>query len=300
VRAAVLATLLGLAPLLACGRPAEEERERITSGGSAPAVVGVATVAATEETIEEEVEGFGTVAAEAEPPEVRDARMQLAEAEAQQRLAHEQVTRLEALARGAVAPRKELEAARAAAAAADAAAARARQVLAAFGPRMASSPLGPDEAWLLVQVVQRDVPRVAPGAAVRFLPDALPARALTGRVDAAAAYVEATSRTAPVRVRVEDPEHLLRPGMTGAVRIAAGAPHRAVVVPSDAVVYDGAAPVVFVPAAAGGYEARAVGLGVVRDGRVEITHGLSAGTPVVTTGAASLLSAARLPAADVD
>src|SRR5579875_3561324 len=129
-----------------------------------------------------------------------------------------------------------------------AAAARARQALAAFGPRMAAAPLAADEAWLLVQVVQRDVPRVAPGAAVRFLPDALPGRAFAGRVDAAAAYVEATSRTAPVRVRVEDPEHVLRPGMTGAVGIVAGAPRRAVVVPTDAVVYDGAQPVVFVPA----------------------------------------------------
>jgi hypothetical protein len=88
--------------------------------------------------------------------------------------------------------------------------------------------------------------------------------------------------------------------MTGAVGIAAGAPRRAVVVPTDAVVYDGAQPVVFVPAAGGGYEARPVGLGVVRDGRVEITHGLAAGTAVVTTGAASLLSAARLPAGEVD
>lgn|GEM_PF-1810717 len=300
MRAAVLATLLGLTFQLACGRPAAEEGEKVASAGGAPAVVGVATVVAAEETVADEVQGFGTVAAEAEPPEVRDAWAQLAEAEAQQRLAHEQVTRLEALARGAVAPRKELEAARAAAAAADAAAARARQALAAFGPRMAAAPLAPGEAWLLVQVVQRDVPRVVPGAAVRFLPDALPGRALAGRVDAAAAFVEATSRTAPVRVRVADPEHLLRPGMTGAVGIAAGAPRRAVVVPTDAVVYDGAQPVVFVPAAGGGYEARPVGLGVVRDGRVEITHGLAAGTAVVTTGAASLLSAARLPAGEVD
>ncbi len=105
MRRAVL-VLFGLAALLACGRPAEEEGEQVAPRGAAPAVVGVATVAATEETVADEVQGFGTVAAEAEPPEVRDAWAQLAEAEAQQRLAHEQVTRLEALARGAVAPRK--------------------------------------------------------------------------------------------------------------------------------------------------------------------------------------------------
>jgi cobalt-zinc-cadmium efflux system membrane fusion protein len=74
----------------------------------------------------------------------------------------------------------------------------------------------------------------------------------------------------------------------------------AVVVPADALVYDGAQAVVFVPGAAGGYDLRPVGVGIVRDGRVEITSGLSAGTPVVTTGAASLLSAARLPAGETD
>jgi len=39
---------------------------------------------------------------------------------------------------------------------------------------------------------------------------------------------------------------------------------------------------------------RAVRLGVVRDGRIEVVSGVQAGDRVVVTGAASLLSATRL------
>ena len=103
------------------------------------------------------------------------------------------------------------------------------------------------------------------------------------------------TRAAPVRLRVRDPAQQLRPGMTGAVTLEMGAPHDAVVVPVAAVVYDDAQPVVFVEEAGGRYALRAVKLGVVRRDRVEIASGVEAGARVVVTGAASLLSATRLP-----
>ena len=83
--------------------------------------------------------------------------------------------------------------------------------------------------------------------------------------------------------------------MTGTVTLEVGAPHDAVVVPSAAVVYDDAQPVVFVDEGEGRYARRSVRLGVVRDGRIEIASGLDTGARVVVTGAASLLSATRLP-----
>jgi len=80
------------------------------------------------------------------------------------------------------------------------------------------------------------------------------------------------------------------------VTLEVGAPHDAVVVPSAAVVYDDAQPVVFVDEGDGRYVQRSVRLGVVRDGRIEVTRGLDTGARVVVTGAASLLSATRLQA----
>jgi multidrug efflux pump subunit AcrA (membrane-fusion protein) len=84
--------------------------------------------------------------------------------------------------------------------------------------------------------------------------------------------------------------------MTGSVAVDVGAPHEAVVVPAAAVVYDAAEPVVFVEEGDGRYGMHAVRLGAVRDGRIEIASGLAPGARVVVAGAASLLSASRLPA----
>jgi len=285
--------VLVLAALLAAACEVEHEAER---GAPVEAIVpGLETAAAAAETVCDQVRGAGAVAAEAEAPEVRDARAALAEAEARRTLAAQQVERLTALARGAVAPRKELEAARAEETSAAAAAARARHVLAVFGPGAGGTSLAPDETWLMANVVQSDLAAVAAGAEARFVPDAFPGRAFAARVDAAPAYVDPATRLAPVRVRVRDPGRVLRPGMTGAVAIEVGTPRPAITVPAAAVVYDGPQPVVFVEEGPGRYVPHPVRLGVARDGKIEIAIGVAAGGRVVTTGAASLLSATRLP-----
>jgi multidrug efflux pump subunit AcrA (membrane-fusion protein) len=82
--------------------------------------------------------------------------------------------------------------------------------------------------------------------------------------------------------------------MTGSAAIDVGAPHDAVVVPENAVVYDDRRPLVFVDDGHGGFAPTVVRLGVLRGGRAEIADGVAAGARVATTGAASLLSATRL------
>jgi multidrug efflux pump subunit AcrA (membrane-fusion protein) len=291
-----LALLMAFLPLCGCDRNANERHEQIEQTQQA-VVPGVETVSVALEEVRDVVRAFATVAAEAEAPELRDARAQLAEADARQQLATQTVRRLEALARTAVAPQKELQAARAEQAATAATAARARQVLTAFGSSPERTPLASDEIWVLAQIVQADVGQITVGSSARFIADAFPSQQFTGTVDATPAYIDQTTRTAPVRLRVRDAGHRLRPGMTGAAMIEVGALRAAVVVPSVAVVYDAERPVVFIEESAGHYSAHAVQLGVARDGRIEITGGLSAGARVATTGAASLLSAVRLPGA---
>ena len=281
-----------LLAVVAWGCAGEPEREKRARPAEVP---GIETAVAAAAPIRDLVRATATVAAEGEPPDVRDARTTLAEAEARQGLAAQQVRRLEALA-GGVAPRRELEAARAEEASAAAAAARARAVLAAFGTDTARTALGARERWLIARVMQVDVPRIEqPGGEASFVADALPNERFAASVDGTVSYVDPATLTAPLRLRTSDPEGRLRPGMTGAVALEVGAPREAVVVPVGAVVYDDAQPLVFV-AEEGGYAPHPVKLGIARDGRVEIAEGLGAGTRVVVTGAASLLSQARLPA----
>jgi len=113
-----LLALLALTAI-ACGRPSEEAVPEVAK---VPVVPGVETVVVTEAAVRDVVDGFATVVPAGEPAEVRDARAALAEAEARRTLAAQQLRRVEALVPGAVAPRRELEAARAEVAAAEAAA----------------------------------------------------------------------------------------------------------------------------------------------------------------------------------
>jgi hypothetical protein len=284
-----IALALAVGAVAACGRG---ERDEAPHAASVP---GLGTVAATTASVHDVVDAFGAVAAEPVPPEVRDAEAQLADAEAKHHLAVQQVTRLDELAKGAVAPRKELEAARAEEASTAAAAARARAVVASFGAAAPEAALAPDETWVMAQVVQAEVGRVGVHAAAELVADAFPGRTFAGEIDGAPTYVDPTSKTAPVRLRVKDPQHVLRPGMTGAVAMEVGPAREAVLVPVDAVVHDGPDAIVFVEEAPGKYAPHHVEVGVRRGGMVEVTSGVVAGARVVTTGAASLLSAARLP-----
>jgi Barrel-sandwich domain of CusB or HlyD membrane-fusion len=293
VRRGALLVVLALVAA-ACGgahEPAAEHRE----GGPAAAVPGVETAPATTAMVRDEVTAFGVVTAEAEPPAARDARAALAQAETRLTLARQQVRRLEALV--GVAPRKELEAARAEEAAAAMEVARLRQAVAAFGGADPKETLAHDDAWVIAQVLQRDVLQLETGGRATFVPDAFVEVRFEGRIDAPPAYVDPASGTAPARLRVRDPAARLRPGMTGRATLEVGAPREAIVVPAAAVVYDDAQPFVFV-AQDGRYERHPVELRALHDGRYEVRSGLSAGTPVVVTGAASLLSAVRLRAGE--
>src|SRR5206468_2078063 len=178
---------------LACGGAQPEQRAEGAKGTRKASVPGIEAALVGAEPMRDLLRAFGAVAAEEEPPEVRDARTQLAQAEAKRALAMQQVRRLEELARGAVAPLKELEAARADAATAAAEAARAEKALAAFGGAAERGRLAPEETWVIAHLPQTDVPRVEAGGEATFVPDALPEAALAGRIDAAPAYVDPTT-----------------------------------------------------------------------------------------------------------
>jgi hypothetical protein len=260
-------------------------------------VPGVETAPADRKLVRDLVRAFGTVAAESEPTEVRDARTALADAEARRRLAGQQVRRLEGLA--GVAAQKELDAARAEEGAATAAASRARNVLGGFGTDPAGGALDPGECWVIARVMEVDVARVEAGGEARFEPDAYRGAVFTGRVDAAPSYVDPASHTAPVRLRVHDGERRLRPGMTARSRSRSARrarPWPCPRPPSSTTTRSRSCS----SRPRGGTSRDPSTLGPARDGWIEIASGLSAGTPIVVTGASSLLSARRLPAGDAE
>lgn len=84
-------------------------------------------------------------------------------------------------------------------------------------------------------VVERDVNKIALGQKARVFVDAYPDKTFEGVIENVAPMVAGTSRTATVKVRVENPDRLLLPGMFARIRILLYSKKNTLVVPTDAV-----------------------------------------------------------------
>lgn len=84
-------------------------------------------------------------------------------------------------------------------------------------------------------VVERDVNKIALGQKARVFVDAYPDKTFDGVIENVAPVVAGSSRTATVKVRIENPDRLLLPGMFTRIRILLYSKKNTLVVPSDSV-----------------------------------------------------------------
>jgi len=142
----------------------------------------------------------------------------------------------------------------------------------------------PRGLWVLADVPETDVGRVARGEAASVLVPDVDAR-FEATVDGVGRVVEGEQRRVPVYVALRGACERLTPGMLAEVRLRHDG-EAPLTLPATAVlVKDGTQAVVYVERADGRFEARPVRTGGSRDGRVEIVEGLAAGERVVVKGA---------------
>ncbi|MBI4431015.1 MAG: efflux RND transporter periplasmic adaptor subunit [Candidatus Omnitrophica bacterium] len=84
-------------------------------------------------------------------------------------------------------------------------------------------------------IVERDVSRIQLGLKARIYVDAYPDKVFEGVVDNIQPIVTGTSRTATARIRIENPEGQLLPGMFARIRIVLFSKQNTIVVPTEAV-----------------------------------------------------------------
>jgi cobalt-zinc-cadmium efflux system membrane fusion protein len=141
------------------------------------------------------------------------------------------------------------------------------------------------QLWLVVHAFERDALRATEGAAVDVTFAALPNRTFRGTVANIGREVDAVSRTVPIRIDLENPDGVLRPGMSATARLPLGSGEGVVGVPAEAVQRCDAGWCVFVPKDPGHFETRPVGRGRELGSEIEILSGLSTGETVVVNGA---------------
>ncbi|MEE2893112.1 MAG: efflux RND transporter periplasmic adaptor subunit [Pseudomonadota bacterium] len=145
---------------------------------------------------------------------------------------------------------------------------------------------GLDPVWVVAEVFERDVPRLAEGQPAELAFDFLPGRTFTGEVDYLYPTLDVARRTLRVRMVFENPDLDLRPGMFGDVRIRSASDARPLSVPASALIRGtGEAPDrVVVQLSEDRFRSRAVHIGRVDSARVEVLAGLREGERVVTSG----------------
>jgi RND family efflux transporter MFP subunit len=150
---------------------------------------------------------------------------------------------------------------------------------------------------LVANLVEKDLKRVGTDTPAAVEVDAYPGETFEGRVARVAPVLDPSTRTAEIEVEVPNRGFRLKPGMYARVRLTIDSRSDALVVPRNAVVDIDGRRGVFV-ATTDTARFRPIETGFEDTTRVEITSGIAAGDPVVTTGAAALRDGDRIVRAD--
>ena len=149
--------------------------------------------------------------------------------------------------------------------------------------------------WVVADVYEREMSRVKVGLAARLTLDAYPGKSFIGRIEYVSSRLDPQTRTLQARIRLENPERLLKPGLFGAVEIQLPR-SEGLTVPSEAIIDTGEARYVFLEASAGRFEPRQVVTGERFGDRLQVLSGLEEGDRVATAGNFFLDSESRLRA----
>lgn len=153
--------------------------------------------------------------------------------------------------------------------------------------------------WFVFDAYEPDLAWLRTGQPVEITVASLPGRVLAAPVSFIDPNLNETTRTARVRVVLDNAERLLRHSQTatGVVRLESPA---ALLVPRRAVLQHRGSAVVFVAREGQAYAAREIRLGRIGDEDAEVLAGLAEGDRVVTEGALLLDGQAQLAHAAVD
>jgi len=139
--------------------------------------------------------------------------------------------------------------------------------------------------WVVADLFEAQATQVRQGARAEVSSPSLPDLRLDGRVEMVSSVVDPSRHTVPIRVRLSNPERVLRPNVYARVRF--GVTHKAgtVEVPASALVSDGEHQYVYLQGDQGRFTRTEVVAGSAHDGMVPVLSGLRGGETVVIEGA---------------
>ncbi len=141
-----------------------------------------------------------------------------------------------------------------------------------------------DSVKVILNILEKDIPRVAQGKSAAIVADAFPDRKFWGRVTRFSEAVDRSTRTMAVEIDIPNPERLLRPGMFASITLIVEEHENALTVPTPAVLKDGQGNYLYMVSADTARKTR-VTTGIEQDSLIEILSGIADTTiQVITTG----------------
>ena len=138
--------------------------------------------------------------------------------------------------------------------------------------------------WVLADVYEYELPWLELGQMATVELSYLPGEHMEGELTYIAPFLDPKTRTAEVRLELENTSGKLRPEMFGNAVIAGAPRENAVAVPADAVIRSGTRTIAIVALGEGRFEPRDVELGLdTGDGWLEVLSGVEAGDDVVVS-----------------
>lgn len=138
--------------------------------------------------------------------------------------------------------------------------------------------------WVIAELPETQGAWIRPGVPAEVMLSAYPNRKFAGSVEYVYPAVTPTSRSLRARIRLDNGDGILKPGMYATVAISGPQGRNALLIPSEAVIATGRRKVVIVVEADGGFRSASVTTGAENGGNTEILTGLTLGQRVVTSG----------------
>lgn len=154
-----------------------------------------------------------------------------------------------------------------------------------------------NSVYVELGIIERDIERIRLGQRVKVSVDSLPNTSFEGKVDNLAPVIEGKSRTLTAKVKVENTQGQLLPGMFARAEIAVFEKPNALVVPTSALKDtdgDGKFESVFVAAPGDKAALKPITMGYLTTDYAEVSQGLDEGDPVITEARGNLKDGSAL------
>ena len=139
--------------------------------------------------------------------------------------------------------------------------------------------------WVLADVYEFEIPWIKLGQVAEVELNYLPGLLFKGELTYIAPFLNPKTRTAQVRLELENPDGKLKPEMFGSATIAGVTHPNVLAIPSEAVIRSGTRTIAVVALGSGLFQPREIELGLDSgDGWLEVESGLTQGEEIVVGG----------------